>query len=143
MALTLKESNAVAGLAEALYDFLPGSGYTKWKGHVSFKTVAQKVGVADFWQPGSKTSMITRLLERTLSERRPLFEPLILETIRAAIIYRQRQDTPIKPEEIDTLNGLILEVGFKFPDLWDPAFRNSLEIDSGQRAKQRVDEAIK
>ncbi len=48
MALPLRESRAIADLAELLYDFLPGSGSPRWKGHVSFKTVAEKVGVGDF-----------------------------------------------------------------------------------------------
>ncbi len=62
MSLSLKESRAVANPAELLYDFLPGSGDPGWKGHVSFKTVAEKVGVGDFWQPGSKLPMIAALL---------------------------------------------------------------------------------
>jgi hypothetical protein len=143
MTLTLKESNALAGLAIALYDFLPGSGSAKWKGHVSFKTVAQKVGVGDFWQPGSKTPMITALLERTLTQRRHLFEHVILEIVRAAIVYRHKKGKPIAREEIDTINGLILELGFRFPELWDTTFLDSLEIDAGRRAKQYVEEAIK
>lgn len=141
--LSLKESRAVADLAEFLYDFLPGSGYSKWKGHVSFKTVAAKVGVGDFWQSGSKIPMITALLQSTLEHRGHLFEPLILEIVRAGIIYRDKQGNPLRPEDIDTINGLILEVGFKFPDLWDPDFRNSLSIDGTQRAQELVDQAIK
>ena len=35
MALPLKESRAVRELADLLYDFLPGSGNSAWKGHVS------------------------------------------------------------------------------------------------------------
>ena len=52
MALPLKESRSIAEMAGLLYDFLPGSGSKQWKGHVSF-SVAEKVGVGDFWQPGS------------------------------------------------------------------------------------------
>jgi hypothetical protein len=141
--LSLKESKAAAELAQFLYGFLPGSGYSKWKGHVSFKTVAEKVGVGDFWQPGSKLSMITSLLQRTLEQRRHLFEPLILEIIRAGIIYREKDGRPLRPEDIDTLNGLILEVGFKFPDLWDPEFRSSLRLDGAQRARELVEQAMK
>lgn len=48
MVLPLRHSRAIAEMAELLYGFLPGSGDPKWKGHVSFKTVAQKVGVGDF-----------------------------------------------------------------------------------------------
>ncbi len=141
--LSLKESRAIADMADLLYDFLPGSGHSSWKGHVSFRTVAQKVGLAEFWQPGSKLPMITALLERTLQYRRQLFEPLILEIVRSGIVYRQKQGNPIKPDDIDKLNGLILEVGFKFPDLWDPEFRNSLSAPGGKRAMERLEKAIK
>jgi hypothetical protein len=142
MALPLKESRAVADMAELLYDFLPGSGSPRWQGHVSFKTLAQKVGVGDFWQPGSKIPMITALLERTLEFRRGRFEPLILEIVRAGLLYRQRQGNPVRPNEIDKLNGLIVEVGFKFPDLWDADFRASLAADGGVRAKEHMNRVL-
>ena len=85
MSLSLKESRAVRDLAELLYDFLPGSGSVAWRGHVSFKSVAEKVGVGDFWQPGSKLPMLTALLERTLEFRRGRFEPLMVEIVRAGL----------------------------------------------------------
>lgn len=141
MALSLKESRAISEMAQLLYDFLPGSGNAKWRGHVSFKTIAEQVGVGDFWQPGSKTPMIIALLERTLEHRHGRFEPLILEIVRAGLLYRQKQSDPVKPEEIDKLNGLILEIGFKFPDLWDKDFRASLEHDAGDRAKRHIERA--
>jgi len=142
MALSLKESRAVSEMSELLYDFLPGSGPASWKGHVSFKSVAHLVGVGGFWQPGSKIPMITGLLTRTLESKRGRFEPLILEIVRAGLLYRQKQNRPIRPAEIDKLNGLILEVGFKFPDLWDPAFRSSLELDGGARARAQVEKVL-
>lgn len=142
MALRLKESRALADIAEVLYDFLPGSGNPRWKGHVSFKTVAEKVGVGDFWQPGSKIPMITALLERTLESRRGRFEPLVLEVVRAGLTYRQKRGKPVTPDEIERLNGLILEVGFKFPDLWDPDFSASLRGDASTRGKEHVKRVI-
>lgn len=141
MGLPLKQSRAVRDLATTLCDFLPGSGYAKWKGHVSFKSVADKVGVGDFWQPGSKLPMLTSLLERTLEFRRGRFEPLVVEIVRSSLTYRQKQGSPVKPDEIDKINGLILEVGFKFPDLWDPDFRNALRADGTTRATERVEQA--
>ncbi len=138
MALPLKESRAARELAEALYDFLPGSGHKAWRGHVSFKSVAEKVGGGDFWQPGSKTPMIAALLERTLEFRRGRFEALVLEIVRAGLTYRQKNGRPVTPEEIDRINGLILEIGFKFPDLWDPDFAASLKVDGSARAAERV-----
>lgn len=143
MAITLKESRAATDMAELLYDFLPGSGSAKWKGHVSFRTVAENVGVGEFWQPGSKTPMIRALLEKTLERHRDKFEPLILQIVRGGIAYRQKHGNPITPNEIDQLNGLILELGFKFPELWDPSFKTALEMDAGERAKKHVDAALR
>ncbi len=142
MALTLKESKAITEIARLLHDYLPGSGSPSWKGHVSFKTVAEKVGVGAFWRAGSKIPMITNLFERTLEFRRDRFEPLILEIVRAGLVYRQKQNTPIKPEEIDVLNGLILEIGFKFPALWDPDFRASLSLDGNTLAKAHIEKTL-
>jgi hypothetical protein len=141
MAFPLKESRAVRELADALYDFLPGSGSVAWKGHVSFRSVAEKVGVADFWQPGSKLPMITALLERTLEFRRGRFEPLMLEIVRAGLTYRGKNGRPVTPEDIEKINGLSLEIGFKFPDLWDPEFHASLRIDGTARASERIEQA--
>jgi hypothetical protein len=142
MSLPLKECRAAREMADLLYDFLPGSGSSKWKGHVSFGTVAEKVGVGDFWQPGSKTPMIAALIEKTLEFRRGRFEPLIIEIIRAGLTYRQKQGNPLKPEDIKKLNGLILEVGFKFPDLWDEGFISSLTADGTSRAREHVEQEI-
>lgn len=142
MLLTLKESRAIADLAELLYDFLPGSGNANWKGHVSFRSVAVDVGVGGFWQDGSKTPMIVTLLSRTLEQQRAKFEPLILQIVRSGITYRQKNNNPITPDEIDQLNGMLLEVGFKFPDLWDAGFKDALRFGRGHRAKGHVDDAI-
>lgn len=139
MPLSLKESRAIRELAEACYDFLPGSGNATWKGHVSIKSVADKVGVGDFWQPGSKLPMLTALLERTLEVRRGRFEPLVIEIVRAGLTYRQKNGKPLTPGEIENINGLILEIGFKFPDLWDQDFLTSLRAGSAARATERVD----
>lgn len=142
MALSLKESKAVRDLAEALYDFLPGSGNPGWKGHVSFRSVATKAGVGDFWQEGSKLPMLASLFERTLEQRRSRFEPLILDIVRAGLTYRQKRGNPVTPVEITKINGLILEIGFKFPDLWDRDFQASLQSDGTKRARERVEEQL-
>lgn len=138
MALSLKETRAVTGLVDVLYDFLPGSGHSGWKGHVNFETVAVKVGLGDFWPGGSKRPAINALLTRTLEHRKNLFEGLILEIVRSGIAYREQQSNPITVTEIDTLNGHIYEVGFRFPELWDKGFRDSLKQTTGERAQEHV-----
>ena len=142
MTLSLKESRAVTELAKVLYSFLPGSGWRQWKGHVSFQTVAYEVGVGDFWQGGSKEPAIAALLERTLEYRRDLFEKLVLSIVKASLKYREKNNDPIREEEIRTLNGLILEVGFKFSSLWEPSFLDSLKTDGVSRAEKIVEQEL-
>ena len=130
MPLPLKESRAVGELAKLMVDFLPGSGSSVWKGQVSFMTVANKVGVGDFFQGGTKLPMLTALFEKTLERRRDKFEPLILEIVRAGMTYRLNKGTPVTSGEITEANRLIKVIGFKFPDLWDPAFLSGLSDDA-------------
>ena len=140
MSLSLKEHNAIAGMADVLYDFLPGSGHASWTLHVNFRTVAAKVGVADYWPGGSKKPAIITLLSQTLERNRGRFESLILEVVRQGIVYRQNKGNPVTAEDIDRLNGHILEIGFKFPQLRDSDFRSSLCCSHAERARQRMDE---
>lgn len=130
-------------MAKLLYRFLPGSGWKQWKGHVSFQSLAHQVGVGDFWQAGSKEPAIAALLERTLEHRRNLFEKLILTIIKEGLKYCQKDNQPITEDEIKTLNGLILEVGFKVPSLWDPTFIGSLRTDGHSRASELVQRELK
>ena len=114
VALSLKETRAIAGMANVLCDFLPGSGRSDWKGHVTFQTVAAKVGVGGFWPGGTKVPGITALLSQTLERRRSLFQTLVLEIVRAGIVYREKKNQPIGTGEIDVLNGCLLDLGFSF-----------------------------
>lgn len=139
MPVSLKESRAATEMAKVLYSFLPGSGARSWKGHITFQTVANDVGVGEFWQGGSKETAIAVLLERTLEYRRDLFEKLILTIVKEGLKYRQKKNDPISEDEIKTLNGLILDVGFKFPALWDSSFLASLRADGRERASEVVE----
>ena len=141
MSLTLKETRAISGLVDVLYDFLPGSGNSSWKGHVNFSTAAAKVGLCDFWPGGSKKPAINALLSQTLDQRRGSFQSLIMEIVRCGIGYREKQGNPISTVEIDELNGHVYEIGFKFPELWDKSFRDSLQQTTAERAQQHVKQA--
>ena len=127
-------------MAKVLYTFLPGSGSAGWKGYVTFATVAHSAGVGNFWTGGSKEPAIARLLESTLEHRRECFEPLVLNIIKEGLKYRETKGDPIKEKEIATLNGLIKEIGFKFPSLWDEEFLNALKTDGTIRAAKIVEQ---
>lgn len=139
MALTLKETRAITGLADVLYNFLPGSGNSRWKGHVNFSTVAGQAGLGSFWPGGSKKPAINALLSQTLDHKRSSFQSLILEIVRSGIAYREKEGNPITRDDIDKLNGHIYEIGFKFPELWDKSFRDSLQQTTTDRATQHVE----
>ncbi len=144
MSLPLKESNAARALASALVDFLPGGGARIWSGHVNFGTVAQKAGVGAYWaSQGSKTPRLAELFEKTIQFQRDRFEPLILGIVREGLTYCRKNGKSITKKEIDHINGLILEIGFQFPDLWDKDFRDALDIDDTARAKSHVDAATR
>lgn len=140
MALSLKHAVAIKALAQCLYDFLPGSGAAQWgKGHITFGTVASQAGVGEFWQAeGSKLPRIIRLLEMTFTHRAQRFEPLIIAIVKEGLRYKSSKGAPIDGAEVTAINGHILDLGFKFPDLWDHEFLNALNLKDGDRAQENV-----
>lgn len=123
MSLTMKESSAIAALAGLLYDFLPGSGNNA----TAFPLAANKVGLGDFWPvDSSKLPAVTQLLTLTLEHRRGRFCDLVLEVVKQSMTWRGKRD-PLTRGEIDQLNTLLSGVGFKIPDLLDPAFLVTLQ----------------
>lgn len=139
MALSLRESNGVQALAHAVQAFLPGSGAGHWKGHVTFGTVAQRAGVGEFWATtGSKVPRLIQLFERTLEHRRSRFEPLIISIVKEGLRYRAGANR-ITADEIRLVNGHIAQIGFKFPELWDPALLDALTVDDATRAMRTVE----
>lgn len=137
MALSLLEQQAITDIADIFYEFLPGSGNSAWRGHVTFRTVATKIGVGDFCPAGSKRPMINALLRQTFEGRKDRFEALVLEIVREGIAYRKKRDAVIRRDEIELLNRYLLVLKFKFPGLWDPAFLASLDQGASRGAEPR------
>jgi len=106
VAISIKDSQALADLADILYDFLPGSGNAR----LAFPIAAEQVGVEKYWAPGSKRS----------------FCPLIEAVVRQSLTWRRRKSEPLRRDEIDALNAVLLRLGFKIPDLYDPNFLRGL-----------------
>jgi hypothetical protein len=126
MTLSLQESQALNDMAETLYSFLPGSPHPYAAPEISFPGVAQKFGLSKYWIGGSKRPALTQLLQTTLEKKRNLFSNLILEIVRTGMIYRNNKKDPIKLEEIQKLNDQLRRISLKIPELWDPAFIDSL-----------------
>jgi hypothetical protein len=136
MPLSLPETQAIAELADHLYNYLPGKAHPYARPPISFETISAQLGLGNSWPGGSKLPAITMLLERTLEYRRGRFCDFILAVVREGIKYRTKKGQPLTRDEIEMLNQLVLKVGFKIPELWDPSFLASLpskpKTDSGE-----------
>lgn len=44
---------------------------------------------------------------------------------------------------MDRLNALLLDLGFKFTELFDPAFRNSLNLDDDARIREKINDELR
>lgn len=126
MAITLQQSQAVAELAQYVCDFLPGTPHPRADPTISFPGVATEVGLIRFWTGGSKKPALAQLFTRTLEQRVGDFERLIVLIVRRGLIYRQSKGEPITREAIEGLNKTITRLGFKFPELHDPRFLDTL-----------------
>jgi len=85
--LSAVETKAVAQLAYARYEFLPGTPHPRANKDLSFPAAAHAAGVREFWPGGSKQPAIAQLLRQTLEHRRGSFCLVIQEIVRAALIY--------------------------------------------------------
>lgn len=139
VALSLTQTQAISELANHLYEFLPGS--SAWSGTYTFAHAASECEVGAFWQGGSKLPALTNLLEKTLEKSPRSFCPLIQRIVRNGIKYRTKKCNPLTRSDIATLNALVQKVGFKIPELWDPAFLHSLPQPQAEPARQPVADA--
>jgi hypothetical protein len=116
------ESQAIAELAEALYDFLPASFSA-----VTWPVVAERSGVQDCWpNVGSKRQALPIFLNNVLEHRRGKFCDLIVKVVQQGINYRLRKSNPVKREEVERVNLILLKVNFKIPELHDRPFLDGL-----------------
>ena len=138
MSDTLKETKAVSELGAHLYSFLPGKPHPYADSSVSFPGVANKIGLSMYWAGGSKKSAVIKLLQLTLEYSRVKFCDLVIEIVKAGIIYRGNKNEPITREEVEELNKLIEKVNFKIPELWNSEFLDSLP--SSNINKKQIDE---
>jgi hypothetical protein len=126
-------------IANLIYDFLPANPHPYADKTISFPGCANKVGLGGLWRGGSKMPAVSQLLRDTLDRAKDKFCILMIEIVNTAILYRSNKNTPITKEEIEALNKLIIEVGFKIPELWDNKFLNSLPSDKPVATSQKVE----
>jgi len=131
--LSMVESQAVAELAKSLYDFLPGTFSS-----VTWPDVAARFALEEYWPGGSKLPAITQLLRNTLQFHRDRFCDLIVEVVQEGIAYRIKKGNPVKRQEVESINDILLRVAFKIPELHRREFLDGLpcEADGKPVARQ-------
>ena len=138
MPLTLKQVTALNGVASILAEMLPYSGAFDNRGQVTTRSIARDLGIVAFWEKMSKTPGLARLMERILERRQDVFEPFIIRSVKEGLLYREKNGKPVQRAEIEKLNGLIRDVGFKFPELWDAGFLAALDTGLHERARENL-----
>ncbi len=123
--LSAREVRAVAELADALYDFLPGTPHPRADQRMSFPGAASVAGVSEFWGGGSKLPAVAQFLRLTLERQRSSFCRLISEIVANALIYRRKKN-PLTRREIERVNELLRTFEFRIPELSDDRFLQSL-----------------
>jgi len=126
MSIDPKQVKVISDIADLIYDFLPANPHPYADATVSFPGAAQKAGLGQLWRGGSKRPAVAQLLRDTLEKAKSRFCPLMIEIVNTSILYRLGKKNPVKKEEIEALNSLIAQIGFKIPELWDPGFLNGL-----------------
>lgn len=123
MPVSLREGQDIDELAGVLYDMLPGSGNPR----LSFPTVAQELGLARYWQGGSKRPAIVALLSATFERERYRFCDMVEGVVRQSVSWRAGKNDPLTRDEIEAINRIVARLGYKIPSLHDPDFLASLE----------------
>lgn len=131
--LTMVEAQAAAELAKRLYDFLPGTFAS-----VTWPHVAARFSLEQHWPGGSKLPAITNLLRNTLEFHRDRFCDFIVDVVQEGIAYRIKKDNPVKREEIEDINKIILKLQFKIPQLHDRAFLDNLPISDQDHGASQI-----
>lgn len=125
MPLPLGETQHLNRLADLLYEFLPGKPHPYADPRTSFKGVAKDLGLGRLWTDGSKLPAITELLSGTYATDKARFATLVLVIVRRGLSYREVKN-PVRRQEIDTINDVLLKLKLRVKDLHDDGFLDSL-----------------
>lgn len=122
----LAKQLTIQRLATHLYDYLPGKAHPFGKRELSFEAVASKNGLT--YDSGSKTPAIISLINQSIENKK--FNNIIIDIVNLAIYFKAKKGE-IYQEDIFLLNELILDLGFKIPELLDQKFINAYSAESG------------
>ena len=133
--LSLVETQYLNRLADLLYGFLPGKPHPYADPRISFKGIAGDLGLGSLWIDGGKLPAITELLSETYIRDQGRFATLVLEVVRRGISYREVKK-PVKRQEIEAVNEVLLKLKLRIKDLGDPGFLDTLPGKTRRKQSQ-------
>jgi hypothetical protein len=117
--LGVKETKYLSELANLLYSWLPGSAPPFGRTY-TLADAAQENDLAPYWTGGSKLPALQALLQAALMKVK--LRGLVSTIVREGIKYRDKRGPPITREEVETLNEIMFQLGYKISDISDPLF---------------------
>jgi hypothetical protein len=132
MSLSLAETQHLNRLADLLYGFLPGKPHPYADPRVSFRGIAQDLGLGRHWIVGSKLPAVTDLLVGAYRQDKGRFATLIREIVKRGLAYREAKE-PVRREEIEAINDTLLKLKLRIKELSEPEFLDSLPRKSRPR----------
>lgn len=120
MTFDLFRSKYISKLANVLYDWLPGSN-PPYSQQTTFGSIASEFRLE--WIGGSKLPALIYLLEQ--AENKAFLSRLVMKIISEGIKYREKKGNVITKGEIDTISSIMIEIGYKIPELMDEKFTSS------------------
>jgi len=115
-----------------LYKWLPGSVKPYGKTY-TFGNIATENGLV--WSGGSKLTSLDDLLEQ--AENKSILPKVVESIIEHGLKYREKNNNSIKRKELETINSILIKLGYKIPELSDDKFLSS--FSSNDLSKVQVD----
>lgn len=130
MFLNQKQVRIISDISEILRLMLPWKNLAFSDPKESFLGVCEDLGLSDFYRGTNAVSGIRHLLESTLESETRKFPKLMVEIIKRGIGYSGREGKMVYYEDIERINYLLLNLGYKIPELLNHRFLNSLSRKS-------------
>jgi hypothetical protein len=121
MGIDLVRGKYITDLANTLYFWLPGSSPPFGKIY-TFGDIALEYGLV--WNGGSKLPALQYLLEQ--AESRSVLPKVVLTIVNQGLKYRNKKNKPVGRHDVETINSIMMKLGYKIPDLTDEKFLSSL-----------------
>ena len=120
MVTDLVRSRYISELASSLYPWLPGSSPPFGKTY-TFGNIAREYGLV--WMAGSKLPALQNLLEQ--AENKSVLPKVVESIIDHGLKYREKKNDNIKRKEVETINSILIKLGYKIPGLNNEKFLSS------------------